>query len=211
MRRPRRESAVPRGVIMGLDNTERRISLIAGFIAVAMALALPFLIGKLYTVTAKPSSAKKCAAGYKLVGNLCQLTRPTVVSDWILRFVMILVIGLLLVMFALLRKRVGVAFVGLFLGLAIGTIGLPFLMLGGWLVIRALRLQKYGDATFAGSSLRAREMAKAKKEGRALAPSTAKSTKSATSAKGAKTTAPNVPKPPSASKRYTPKQRTRRR
>ena len=111
-------------------------------------------------------------------------------------------------MFALLRKRVGVAFVGLFLGLAIGTIGLPFLMLGGWLVIRALRLQKYGDATFAGSSLRAREMAKAKKEGRSLAPSTAKSAKSA---KGAKTTAPSGPKPPSASKRYTPKQRTRRR
>jgi hypothetical protein len=208
MRRPRRESAVSRSVIMGLDHIERLISLIAGFVAVAMALALPFLIGKLYTITAKPISAKKCAVGYKLVGNLCQLTRPTVVSDWILRFVMILVIGLLLVMFALLRKRVGVAFVGLFLGLAIGTIGLPFLMLGGWLVIRALRLQKYGDATFAGSSMRAREMAKAKKEGRALAPSTAKSAKSA---KGAKNTAPSAPKPPSASKRYTPKQRTRRR
>ena len=204
MRRPRRESAVSRSVIMGLDHIERLVSLIAGFVAVAMALALPFLIGKRYTVTVK-ATAKSCAAGYKLVGNLCEHTRPTVVSDWILRFVMILVIGLLLVMFALLRKRVGVAFVGLFLGLAIGTIGLPFLMLGGWLVIRALRLQKHGDATFAGSSMRAREMAKAKKEGRALAPSTAKS------AKGAKSTAPSTPKPPSASKRYTPKQRTRRR
>jgi hypothetical protein len=204
MRRPRRESAVSRSVIMGLDHIERLVSLIAGFVAVAMALALPFLIGKRYTVTVK-ATAKSCAAGYKLVGNLCEHTRPTVVSDWILRFVMILVIGLLLVMFALLRKRVGVAFVGLFLGLAIGTIGLPFLMLGGWLVIRALRLQKYGDATFAGSSLRAREIAKAKKEGRTLAPSTTKS------AKGSKTTAPGTPKAPSASKRYTPKQRPRRR
>ena len=204
MRRPRRESAVSRSVIMGLDHIERLVSLIAGFVAVAMALALPFLIGKRYTVTVK-ATAKTCAAGYKLVGNLCEHTRPTVVSDWILRFVMILVIGLLLVMFALLRKRVGVAFVGLFLGLAIGTIGLPFLMLGGWLVIRALRLQKYGDATFAGSSLRAREIAKAKKEGRTLAPSTTKS------AKGSKTTAPGTPKAPSASKRYTPKQRPRRR
>lgn len=204
MRRPRRESAVSRSVIMGLDHIERLVSLIAGFVAVAMALALPFLIGKRYTVTVK-ATAKTCAAGYKLVGNLCEHTRPTVVSDWILRFVMILVIGLLLVMFALLRKRVGVAFVGLFLGLAIGTIGLPFLMLGGWLVIRALRLQKYGDATFAGSSLRAREIAKAKKEGRTLAPSTTKS------AKGSKSTAPGTPKAPSASKRYTPKQRPRRR
>ncbi len=204
MRRPRRESAVSRSVIMGLDHIERLVSLIAGFVAVAMALALPFLIGKRYTVTVK-ATAKSCAAGYKLVGNLCEHTRPTVVSDWILRFVMILVIGLLLVMFALLRKRVGVAFVGLFLGLAIGTIGLPFLMLGGWLVIRALRLQKYGDATFAGSSIRAREIAKAKKEGRTLAPSTTKS------AKGSKTTAPGTPKAPSASKRYTPKQRPRRR
>ncbi len=205
MRRPRRESAVARSVIMSLDHIERLISLIAGFVAVAMALALPFLIGKRYTVTVKATAAKTCADGYKLVGNLCEHTRPTVVSDWILRFVMILVIGLLLVMFALLRKRVGVAFVGLFLGLAIGTIGLPFLMLGGWLVIRALRLQKYGDATFAGSSIRAREIAKAKKEGRALAPSTSKS------AKGSKTAAPSAPKPPSASKRYTPKQRPRRR
>jgi len=204
MRRPRRESAVSRSVIMGLDHIERLVSLIAGFVAVAMALALPFLIGKRYTVTVK-ATAKSCANGYKLVGNLCEHTRPTVVSDWILRFVMILVIGLLLVMFALLRKRVGVAFVGLFLGLAIGTIGLPFLMLGGWLVIRALRLQKYGDATFAGSSIRAREIAKAKKEGRTLAPSTTKS------AKGSKTTAPGTPKAPSASKRYTPKQRPRRR
>ena len=190
---------------MGLDKIERQISLIAGFLAVAMALALPFLIGKTYTVSVKAPANKICATGYKLVGTLCEHTRPTVMSDWILRFVMILVIGLFLVFFALIRKRVGVAFVGLFLGLAIGTIGLPFLMLGGWLVIRAMRLQKYGDATFAGSSIRAREIAKAKKEGRTLAPSTAKS------AKGSKDTAPSTPKPPTASKRYTPKQRTRRR
>ncbi len=193
---------------MGMDNIERAVSFVGGAIAMMLTLLIsPHLFKNTWvTDTAKRAAGKSCAALYhydKLTG-LCQYRHLTHPSDWLPQFLEILVVGLFLIFFAYRRKRAGVAFAALLLGLALGIIGLPFLFLGGWLVIRALRLQKYGDATFAGSSRRAREMAQAKKEGRAVSPSPSKV------AKGTKAT-PTAPTPPAPSKRYTPKQRSRRR
>ena len=107
------------------------------------------------------------------------------------------IIGLFILFFAFRRKRSGVIVSCLLLGLYIGALsnGLLFVFVGGWLIIRAQRLSKYGDASFSGSSRRAKEISKARKEGR-VAP-----------AAGAPTLKPT----PEASKRYTPKQRKRRR
>ena len=186
---------------MGLDKTERAISLIAG--AIAMVLALGFVPrlfkNTLIADTAKPSANNTCATGFHLVKGVCGRTLLAHPSYWLPQFLAILVIGAFIIFFAFRRSRPGVAVAGLMLGFAIGVIGLPFLMLGGWLVIRALRLQKYGDATFAGSTKRAREIAQAKKAGRPV------SGANVTSGAG------HAPAPPSSSKRYTPKQRPRRR
>jgi hypothetical protein len=84
-------------------------------------------------------------------------------------------------------------------------VGIVFLFLGVWLIVRAFRLQRYGEASWSGSNKAAREMAQAKKEGRAPKPN----------ARSKSTVEPPPPPgpvaPPSASKRYTPKQKPRKR
>ena len=202
-RRGRRVSAVPREIILGLDNVERGVSLIAGAIAMVLTLVItPHLFkNSIVTNTAKPSSSGVCTVGFHLVLKLCQRSHITHPSDWLPQFLEIFVIGLFIIYFALRRKRAGVAVSALLLGLALGVVGLPFLMVGGWLVIRALRLQKYGDATFSGSSQRARQLALEKKQGRTGAART----------KRKSDTTNATPTPPAPSKRYTPKQRPRHR
>lgn len=190
---------------MGMDTIERRVSFIGGGIALVLAVIIPLGIGKFVTLTAKPSSTNSCASGYHLVGVLCERVRSVQVSDWLPQFLICLVVGLSLIFFTWRRKRAGVAFSAFLLGLAIGTAGIAFLFLGGWLLIRALRLQKYGDATFSGSSRQARELSQARRKGRSANPSAVKG------ARGAPSPATTTPRPPTQSKRYTPKQRSRRR
>jgi hypothetical protein len=189
---------------MGMDNLERGISLFAGAIAMVLALVIsPHLFkNTLITDTAKPSKTNTCTSGYHFVKatQLCVESHITHPSAWLLQFLEIVIIGLCIILFALRRKRAGVAVSGLLLGLALGSVGLPFLFVGGWLIVRALRLQKYGDPTFSGSSRRARETAKAKKEGRVPAP-----------IKEGTGTSSKAVAPPTPSKRYTPKKQQRRR
>ena len=194
---------------MGLDQIEQRVSFVGGAIAMVLALVLsPHLVkNTLVTDSAKASAHKTCAVlyHYNAATSLCQRTHLTHPADWLAQFLELVVVGLFLLYFAWRRKRAGVAFASFLLGLALGIIGLPFLFLGGWLVIRALRLQRYGDATFAGSSRQARIQSQARREGRSTTPSR---TRNVQGAKGAVATSPTAPAP---SKRYTPKQRSRRR
>src|SRR5487761_2534203 len=196
---------VPRSVVMGLDPFERRVSYFAGALAMVLAgLFMPHLLHNTWvTDTAKPGAKNSCVAPFKLVGRVCQHVHLTHPSDWLPQFLEIFIIGLVIVLFASLKKRVGVSFAGLFLGLAIGTTGLPFLFLGGWLVIRALRLQLYGDATFMGSSRLARAAADERRAARKAG--TPVPTRRAAPAP------PKTAPPPSPSKRYTPKKRPRTR
>jgi hypothetical protein len=193
---------VPRQMVLGIDKMERGVSFVAGSIALLLALIIsPHLFKNSYvTDTLKPSKAHTCIAGYHLVASTCSRTRLTHPSDWLPQFLEILIVGIAIIAFAWWRKRAGVAVGALFLGLALGTVGLPFLFLGGWLIIRALRLQKYGDATFRGSSAQAREMGKVRRQEKGTSKKALKS----------KAATPNVA-PPSPSKRYTPKQQPRKR
>jgi hypothetical protein len=191
---------------MGLDSVERGVSLFAGAIAMILAAVLvPHLLKNTWvTDTAKKAAkAPYCKAPYKLVAALCEHHRLTHPSAWWPQFLEIMIFGVAIIVFALVRKRAGVVVAGLILWLALSTAGLPFLFVGGWLIVRAFRLQKWGDASFSGSNREAREQAKAKKEGRA--PRTR-------AVKGS--AAPAVPgpmAPPVQSKRYTPKQKPRKR
>lgn len=203
LRRGRRTSAVSREVILGLDNVERGVSLIAGAIAMVLTLIIvPHLFkNSVVTTSAKPFANGACAVGFHLVRTSCQRSHVTNPSAWLPQFLEIFVVGVSIIFFALRRKRAGVAVSALLLGLALGVVGLPFLIVGGWLVIRALRLQKYGSATFSGSSQRARQLALEKKEGRTASARRARSGEPSLSTGAA----------PAQSKRYTPKQRPRRR
>ncbi|MFI5035786.1 MAG: hypothetical protein ACHQFZ_06235 [Acidimicrobiales bacterium] len=208
-RRARRQSAVPRSVVMGLDKIERNVSFIAGAIALVLAgLFTPHLFKDTFiTVTAKPVRGHTCATPYHWNSTLktCSHLKLTHPSDWLPQFILIVVMAGAIVLFAYLRKRVGVAFGGFFLGLALGSVGLPFLLLGGWLLLRALRLQRYGNASFFGSSRIAREQAQAKREGRPVAP---RRTRAKVDDAAATLIRPVAPAP---SKRYTPKKPVRKR
>jgi hypothetical protein len=218
LRRPKRESAVPRAVVMGIDRTERRVAFIAGGLALVLAaLFTPHLYKNTWiTETAKPVRGHTCAAPYhwNTVLKTCSHLRLTHPSDWLPQFILIVLMAAAIVVFAYLRKRVGVAFAGFFLGLALGTVGLPFLILGGWLLLRALRLQRYGDPSFFGSSRIARDQAQAKRAGREPTPRRAgrEPNPRRTRRKESETAAvASRPVAPSASKRYTPKRPPRKR
>ena len=190
---------------MGLDLIERRASYVGGALALLLAaLYSPRLLHDTWvTDTAKPSATNTCAPKYHLVDKSCTYRHLTHPSDWILYFLVLLVFGLGILFFAWRRKRAGVTVTSLMIGLAVGIIGLPFLFLGGWLVIRALRLQKYGDATFVGSSRAARDAADQRRaEKRSGAPRSRKDVVDVES---------TLLKPPAPSKRYTPKQQRSRR
>ncbi len=191
---------------MGLDVVEQRASYVAGALAMVLAAIIsPHLFSNTWvTDTAKPSASNSCASPYTLVNKVCTYHHLTHPSDWILQFLEIFVLGLGVAFFAWRRKRAGVSVASLLMGLALGVIGLPFLFLGGWLVIRALRLQKYGDASFVGSSKVAREAADQRRADRRAGVTRPKKA----DVVDAKST---VVVPPAASKRYTPKQRPRRR
>jgi hypothetical protein len=191
---------------MGLDLVERRASYVAGALALLLAgLYSPRLFTNTWvTDTAKPSANNTCASPYTLVNKVCTYRHLTHPSDWVLYFSVLFIMGLGIIFFSWRRKRAGVSVASLLVGLAVGVVGLPFLFLGGWLVIRALRLQKYGDASFVGSSKAAREAADQRRADKRAGVTRPKRG----DVVDAKST---VVTPPSASKRYTPKQRPRRR
>ncbi len=204
-RRVRRPSLAPREVVLGLDRLEQRVSFFGA--GVALLLALLTLIQWIKNTTTisklKPSATNACLAGYHHVGSFCEEVIKTTRGQWEIRFAFIAAISLCILYFAIRRKRAGVACFTIFLGLGLGiTTGLLFFLLGAWLIMRAYRLQKYGDASFFGSNRVAKEAGQARREQRR--------TKATTSSVTSETT-PRGATPPSASKRYTPKKPQRRR
>jgi len=197
----------PREVVLGLDHLERTVSLVGAGAALLFALAtvVEWIKNVATIATQTPSKANTCLSGYHFVKAklLCEMLTHTSRSQWEVRFLFITIVALCILYFALRRKRAGVACFSIFLGLGLGvSTGLVFFLLGAWLIVRAYRLQKYGDASFFGSNRVAKEEGQAKRANRAAkgaetSESTASPSKSAA--------------PPTASKRYTPKKPPRRR
>ncbi len=96
------------------------------------------------------------------------------------------------------RKRTLVAFllflVGFGFTLFIGLIGFVFILVGGWLMLRAWRINRYGTT----NAKLIRQEAASRPRGKAAASSRA-------AGKARASTPPGARKPPTASKRYTPK------
>ena len=200
---------VPREVVFGMDSIERKVSLYAAGVAMLVALinVMFWIKNTPWTTTKKPTKGNTCPTLYHLVKGQCEHVLKNAQSHWATQFVFIFAIALIILFFALRRKRAGVACFACFLGVALQIEGIVFLFLGVWLIVRAFRLQRYGEASWSGSNKAAREIAQAKKEGRAPV------TKSTViPASGSASAPPPGPvAPPSASKRYTPKQKPRKR
>ena len=195
---------VAREVVFGMDPIERKVSLFS----VGLAIIISLIFGINWERKAAWASSQKFVKGKTCppafpnhVKAYCALVDAQ--SHWATQFLFVFVIGLVILFFALRRKRAGVACFACFLGIALGLFGVVFLFLGVWLIVRAFRLQRYGEASWSASNRVAREMAQARKEGREPAPKA--------SATPTPTLAPGPVAPPSASKRYTPKQKPRKR
>jgi len=196
---------------MGMDDTERKISIFGVVVAILVSLvpAYEWINKSALVTTQKVVKGKACPATFHLNGQLCEHVLKNAQSHWAIQFLFGFVVALIILFFALRRKRAGVACFSLFLGIGLGVSGVVFVFLGGWLIVRAFRLQRYGDPTWAGSNKIAREMAKAKREGRDPRPQTTPKSTGSSVSKPAPTPGPAAP--PAPSKRYTPKQRPRKR
>jgi hypothetical protein len=187
-----------------MDRIERNVSLFG--VGIAMIVSLVSLVAWIkkspVITTQKYVKGKVCPAAFpKHVGEFCEHVLHASDSYWATRFLFIFVVALLLLFFTLRRKRAGVACFSVFLGIGLGIAGVVFVFMGAWLIVRAFRLQRYGEASWSGSNRAAKEMAQARKEGRDPTPKSS-STSPAT---------PGPTAPPTASKRYTPKQKPRKR
>ncbi len=171
--RARRVSAVPREIVMGLDLNERR----AGWFATGYS-TICFLL-QIYLYATPRFRVQESGFSFALIPLF---TIVLGISVWR-------------------HKRAGTIFGAVFVGLiaGLGVLGLPLILFGGWLLIRAHRLQKYGEANFVGSSRVARERAVAKREGKSL-PNQGSEISGAPAAR----------RPAAPSKRYTPKKTARK-
>jgi hypothetical protein len=195
----------PREVVFGMDRTERNVSLFG--VGIAMVISLVSLVAWIkkspVITTQKYVKGKTCPTAYpKHVGEFCEHILHASDGYWATRFLFVFVVALLVLFFTLRRKRAGVACFSVFLGIGLGIAGVVFVFLGAWLIVRAFRLQRYGEASWSASNKAAREMAQARKEGRDPTPPQSSAALPPT---------PGPTAPPSPSKRYTPKQKPRKR
>jgi hypothetical protein len=163
-----------------LDPLEFKWSLYAFILATVSGIAIPAYIIATNKLTRRGKNTIAVAPDAKLLGGAILL---------------LCVIGFLALWK---RKRTVVAFdfflVGFAFTLFIGLIGFAFILLGGWLMLRAWRLNKYGTT----SSRAIAQEAKTRPRGRERKAATSTGKKTTTSSSGSR-------KPPTASKRYTPK------
>ncbi len=183
-----------------MDNLERKVGYIAALVALVLAaIIVPHLVTTTVATHNESRPATGCVSPYHLVKGICTWRQVTHPIDWLPQFLEIIILGGTIALFTKRRRRAFVAGSALLLGLALGNAGFPFILVGGWYVVRAFRLQKYGDASFVGSSKRARELSEKRraerKAQRAAGPTAGPQRRAAA---------------PVASKRYTPKKPTRR-
>lgn len=189
---------------MGLDSTERQLSFVAGVFGLAIAIFTGFLWARNSPTISKknPVAGGGCPTGYHLVNSTCEKVTHVSQGAWEFRFFFIAIVSLLILFFTWRKKRAGVATFAFFMGLGNGAFFGPlYLFLGMWLVIRAFRLQRYGDPSFRGSGKIAREQAEERKKEREA------QRRGAPVAKAR----PDGRSTPTASKRYTPKKSSTRR
>jgi hypothetical protein len=179
-----------------LDDQERKVTWFAVYIAAALAALefVEFIRNVPTTNTVKAGSHHSCPSGYHLVLTVCEKSTHIGRSSFLWLGGYLVVAALAITLFNRRNRRSGVVVAAIMLGFPLGTAGVAFFFLGAWLIMRAFRVQRYGDPTFAGSSRRAREVAEERRANRKAGKSLDVTSKSA----------------PTQSKRYTPKQSRRR-
>jgi hypothetical protein len=174
-----------KAAMRGLDPQEVRWSFLAFLLATIAGVAIPAYIVASNKVTKRGKNTIAVAPDAWLLGGAILL---------------FCIIGFVLLWK---RRRSLMAFdlflIGFGFTLFIGLVGFVFILLGGWLLLRAWRMNKYGTTN---SKVIAKETAAARKERGGGSRGTASK---GTGTKSKATYDPGARKPPVASKRYTPK------
>jgi len=192
-------------------------------VVVAMVALVPFIDNPSLTTqkTAKPLKGTTCPAGgyhYHKAGNTCIANLAFSRSHWVIELAILLVFALAVFVTTRIARRAALAFTTLMTGLALMTevtpaLAFPFIFLGGWLMIRAWRVQRYGSPTAKGAATgAANRSANGTRGGSARPAGRTNGARPAPargkSRRGAKT--PTGPAKPTPNKRYTPKAPPRR-
>lgn len=188
----------------------------------ALGLNLPYMFGtSQYTTTQKPTNGH-CAKDFLLIKGQCSQTVIYHPSDYIPFLLIGLVLVIALVVTVRLKRRVPATFTALLMGLVVASqppirsfiLGAPFWIYGGWLLLRARRIQKFGTVDAKTTAAMSAKVRAAKKAGTAMpaevatrqdltdaSPSSRGGSKTASKAKGGGASSANA----TPSKRYTPK------
>ena len=207
-RRRRRRSLATRAEVLGLNQLEQRVSWAAATFAYALASFTAILWARNQpTITsAKTLSNGSCPKSFHFVHKVCEQIAFVSKGSWEFRFFFIMVVAIALSYFTWRQKRAGVATFAIFLGLGNGVFFGPlFLLLGVWLIMRAFRLQKYGDASFKGANRAARVQSAERRANRQRGARTKGRNRDSDTVSALRTPAPTP------SKRYTPKKPSTRR
>jgi hypothetical protein len=191
-----------RRTILGLDATERKVGVIGSGLAVLIALltTLPFVLNPKTAVNQSlaPVKGQTCANKaftYDKATNKCNGKVVYSLDHWVFILILLLAFALALYVTVRIGRRGPVGFTALMAGFAyetqVGILGLPFIAAGGWLLIRAWRVQKYGSPTATKMNPTGERR-----------PPPAKAERPTRAKKKSKASAPAGPAP---SKRYTPK------
>ena len=172
----------------GLDDLEVKWSVFGILLSAIVAIGVAVYVSSAHETTKNGKATVTVSPDALLVGGL------------------VLFFGVVGLVALRLRKRTVVAFAfmlnGLALTLVFPPLGFALVLLGGWLMLRAFRINKYGTAN---SKAVAREAA-ARRGGRSAAGA---ASKAARPSKASGKATPG-PKTPTANKRYTPKAPPRR-
>jgi hypothetical protein len=186
-----------RQAIFNLDPKERRYGYIGALLAAVLALwqDVPYIANPRTPVKVPPGSHHSCSSGfiYHRGVNLCEAVYSR--GHWEFELAILLAFALAILITVRIGRRSPVGFTLLMAGLAfeaeVGLLGIPFIFGGGWLLVRAWRVQRYGSPT--GT--------KANPTGERRPPPT----RAERSSSGGKKAKEPERKAPVASKRYTPK------
>jgi len=187
--------------VLGLDPLERKVGLIGAALAafIGVVATVPYLANPKAKVSA-PAKGTSCPVGfhYQSAAKNCLGIYPR--SHWLFELGLLLLFAVALYVTVRMGRRGPLGFVALMAGLAfmsnVQILGVPFIAAGGWLLIRASRVQRYGSP----SGTRANPTGERKPP----------PPRAERAARAKKSRAPE-PKGPVASKRYTPKAPKRKR
>jgi hypothetical protein len=207
-------TAEHRALINRIDARERRIGYGGSALAAVLAVVVAVANSPNRLIDATRSHKNwACTAGYELLhtssGFKCQEMRST----WVVALVVPLVLALAILITVRIGRRAPLAFTILITGVASPGIefAVPFLIAGGWLILRAWRTQRYGAPT-AKAPIPGYEPPSRRTSPRAGSQATGTRAAGSTAAHGrGKQAAAGARKAPAPSKRYTPKAPKRKR